>query len=167
MLYRMKRLPHLAAQIASAPMTRSANGHTSGPLFGDFKYQLAQVLARRGMGVTEYGKRIGHANGGLVHKVLSGEKVLPLENISAWLDALELSDEEYGAMYLEALKNYAPRYIIDIINAMDSVVRDFERLWRATAVPGEVVPAAPTLTQVLGQRLARRDVRHLPDHTTD
>lgn len=128
-----------------------------GPLFGDFKYQLAQVLERQAMRPVVYGEKLGHSNGGLAYQVLSGKRSVPLEEIHRWLAPLEITDEEYGGMYLAALRDYAPRYVLDIINRAEGILQEMASAVIADRkTRGLPTDPFPTLSESLGARPERR-----------
>jgi hypothetical protein len=159
MLTVMEPLKHKSGSVGCGLMTSPTKAveqtgpRRRGSLFGDFKYQLAQVLERQGLTPTEYSRRVGHSNAGLIFLVLKGDRGVPLDELHRWLAPLEVTDEEYGGLYLAALRDYAPRYVLDIINRAEGILQEMASAVIADRQSrGLPTDPFPTLSASLGQR---------------
>jgi hypothetical protein len=161
MLTGMEPLKRNSGRLACGLMAKASKAgdeapSRSGPLFGDFRYQLKTALERQGLTVTEYARRVGHDNSGLVCAVFAGRRKVPLEDIHDWLEPLELTEAEYGGIYLAALRDFAPRYVFDIINTAESILQMMaEGIIADRKSRGLTTSPFPRLAESLGRRPGR------------
>ncbi len=167
----MKRLPTQAGTVCSE--TPSSANHAPGKdlsisVFGSFRYQLVEVLRRKKWSTYKYAQRLGHRNSGLIDQVIAGNRKVPLESIHDWLDTLAeaedetpgLSEEERGSLYLAALQDYAPSYVLDIINSAEKVIEQVAGVViKDRTARGMTTPPLPTLRSILGRRPPPRPER--------
>jgi hypothetical protein len=158
MLTRMEPLKRNSGRLGCGLMAKtSKNGERTTSnnqgLFGNFTYQLKTALERQGLGVKEYALRVGHDNSGLVSAVFSGKRKVPLAELHEWLAPLDLSDAEYGGMYLAALRDFAPRYVFDIINTAEAIIQEMaESIVADRKSRGLTTSPFPRLAESLGRR---------------
>jgi hypothetical protein len=58
---------------------------------------------------------------GTVSQVLSGKRGVPLNNLNAWVEAMPVTAEEKASLYALALRQWAPDYVQDMLNDMDTL----------------------------------------------
>lgn len=91
---------------------------------------IREVMARRGLKQLHVGQKLGHQRNGSVRGVVEGLRPLPLDAMEDWVRALELSTEEARVFRRLAIRSYAPQYVQDIVDELDSLrakVEGFER----------------------------------------
>lgn len=76
-------------------------------------------MERRGLTQLEVGRRLGHQRNGSVRGVIKGLRPLPLDALSDWERALDLSAEEARTFRRLALRSYAPPYVQVILDELD------------------------------------------------
>lgn len=122
-------------------------------LFGNFRYQLKQALERQEMTPTQYMQSMGYENAGFFYLVMNGQRGVPLDELERWLKPLRLSDAQYGEMYLAAVRDYAPRYVFDIINTAESIIHEMaSAITEDRRQRGLPTSAFPRLADRLGRR---------------
>ncbi len=101
----------------------------------------------------DYWRVLGYESNGLVSLVLNGRRKVPLERLEDWLAPLDLSDDEYGGIYLAALSDYAPSYVLDIINTAQSIINEMGNAITAERLLlGRPTSPLPTLPAALARR---------------
>lgn len=127
---------------------------------GTFRYLLARALKERHLTANKYARRLKMKNAGFISLVLSGKRGIPLERVNDWLGALGVSDQEYATMYLRALDDYAPPMLLDLINEIDSAMRDYHEsvvaALKRNGLTDVVVPSPRSVRQLLVDRSRQR-----------
>lgn len=95
-----------------------------------FKTELKKLLSAQELSPHSYAVKIGHKGNGLVIAVLEGRRRVPLDDLKHWLDALRLPPEQYNYMWRLGLRDYAPKYVDDILQSMDELKKNQEELKR-------------------------------------
>lgn len=133
--------------------------------YGDFRYLLKRAMEARGLTPTQYARRMKMDNGGFITLVLQGKRGVPLEKLDDWISALDVSDEEYAALFLRALEDYASPVLIDLINRMEELMRYYHDSVTTALKRGGVtieVPPPPSVWRLLADRSRQRPGRPTP-----
>jgi hypothetical protein len=86
------------------------------PIFGDFKFVIAELIKRSGMNPTQFARKLGYANSGALFMMLQGKKSPPLDQLDNWFDILGLEGAERKRLWLRALEEFAPPYVLRLVN---------------------------------------------------
>lgn len=139
----------------------------SGAIIGDFKFSLGEYIKRVGMNPTQYARAVGFSNSGLVFLVLQGKKPVPLDDIDRWLEPLKLSDAERTALIVRAIEDYAPPYVLRVLNTMRFEIAGWMKLVEgAMRQAGLNPPPAPDLFASLGARKKKSKAAPAPEPST-
>lgn len=104
----------------------SLNPPIFGPIFGDVKYVISELIKRAGMNPTQFARKLGYANSGALFLMLQGKKAIPLNDLDKWFDILGLDETERRRLWLRALEEFAPPYVLRLVN-------QFRMEWRVFA----------------------------------
>lgn len=91
---------------------------------------IREVMDRRGLKHLEVGRRLGHTRNGTVSGVIRGERPVPLEHLEEWVKALELVADEARTFRRLAIRSYAPKYVQDLVDELDTLKEKVERFER-------------------------------------
>jgi len=89
---------------------------------------IREVMDRKGLKQLTVAQVLGQTSNGAVRGVIKGLRPLPLEAVEAWVKALELSTEEARAFRRLAIRFYAPRYVQDLVDELDTSHEQLEEL---------------------------------------
>ncbi len=76
-----------------------------------FAALLRDVLARRGMRISEWSRR-EHLSQGYVSNLCAGRRAPPLAKVAGWAERLELDDGERGRFWQAAVLANIPRGVL-------------------------------------------------------
>lgn len=107
-----------------------------------FRDQLARLMVKYDFSQIKLAGRIEEdatkwpAMQGTISNVLAGKRGVPLNNLNAWVDAMPLTATEKAILYSQALREWAPDYVHEILDDLDTT-RDTLRgvlVWLGTVV---------------------------------
>lgn len=112
-----------------------------------FSRELLKILKKRGITTNYFAVTLlGYKNSGLVTLVLQGERSAPLDEIDQWLKVLELDEHEAKRMKRMALEDYAPDYVLKLINQQRHENQAWMKLvYRKMKEKGISLPPPPDL----------------------
>ncbi len=89
--------------------------------------------ARLDLSLEQLAERLGYKSHSYVAEVLQGRKVLPLEGVDPWADALGFAGEDRLELYRSAITDLAPIWFREMIergeaesSQLQTKVREFE-----------------------------------------
>lgn len=95
-----------------------------------FTRELVKLLEQKRMSHLEFAEKIGYVGNSRVSQVITGRRPMPLNDLTRWLDKLELNDEQWNKMFRLALQGYAPKPFLIMLEKLDVYKSFLNRLSR-------------------------------------
>lgn len=93
---------------------------------------IEEMRRSRNLSQVDLAERVGTSQG-FVSNVLSGERPVPDEQMDAWMDALELTQEQRALFKRYAIRSYAAPCANEFLDALDDTNARLQALERELA----------------------------------